>query len=92
MYYCLLKEYGIILDVVLGLSLGEYLVLVVSDVLFFIEVVVLVVKRGVYMMEVVLVGSGKMVVVMNVLIEMIEESCYEVSKYGIVFFVNYNIF
>lgn len=60
---------------VVGLFFGEYFVLVVSGVLDFEDVVVLVVKCGVYMEEAVFVGFGKMVVVFNMLVEVIEEVC-----------------
>lgn len=89
-FFRLLEEHGVTPDAALGLSLGEYSALVASRALAFDEAVELVAKRGAYMTEAAPAGSGKMVAVMNTPIELIEESCQEAGKYGIVSPANYN--
>ncbi len=89
-FYRLLKERGITPQAALGLSLGEYSALVASGALSFSEAVALVAKRGAYMTEAVPLGSGKMVAVMNAPVEVIEESCLEAQRLGIVSPANYN--
>ncbi|WP_342082145.1 ACP S-malonyltransferase [Enterococcus hirae] len=89
-FYRLLKERGITPQVALGLSLGEYSALVASGALSFSEAVALVAKRGAFMTEAAPLGSGKMVAVMNAPVEVIEESCLEAQRLGIVSPANYN--
>lgn len=89
-FYRLLKEKGITPQAALGLSLGEYSALVASGALSFSEAVALVAKRGAYMTEAAPLGSGKMVAVMNAPVEVIEESCLEAQRLGIVSPANYN--
>lgn len=89
-FYRLLKERGITPQAALGLSLGEYSALVASGALSFSEAVALVAKRGAYMTEAAPLGSGKMVAVMNAPVEVIEESCLEAQRLGIVSPANYN--
>lgn len=89
-FYRLLKERGITPQAALGLSLGEYSALVASGALSFSEAVALVAKRGAYMTESAPLGSGKMVAVMNAPVEVIEESCLEAQRLGIVSPANYN--
>ncbi|EMF0067452.1 ACP S-malonyltransferase [Enterococcus hirae] len=89
-FYRLLKERGITPQAALGLSLGEYSALVASGALSFSEGVALVAKRGAFMTEAAPLGSGKMVAVMNAPVEVIEESCLEAQRLGIVSPANYN--
>lgn len=86
----LLSEQGIKLDLVAGLSLGEYSALVASGALDFAEAVALVAKRGQYMTEAAPTGSGKMVAVMNTEAALIEEICEQAAERGIVSPANYN--
>ena len=88
--YRLLKEEGYQPDIVAGLSLGEYSALVASGALDFEDAVALVAKRGAYMEEAAPAGSGKMVAVLNTPVEVIEKSCQEASKLGVVTPANYN--
>ena len=62
-----------------GLSLGEYSALVEAGVLDFKEALNLVAKRGQYMQEAVVEGEGKMVAVLGLEDNVIEDICREVS-------------
>ena len=88
--YRLLKEEGYQPDIVAGLSLGEYSALVASGALDFEDAVALVAKRGAYMEEAAPAGSGKMVAVLNTLVDVIEQACQEASQLGVVTPANYN--
>ena len=85
-----LREKGINSDVNLGLSLGEYSALVASGALDFETAVVLVRKRGKYMQEAVPIGKGKMVAVIGLSLEKIEEAVKKASEKGVVEIANYN--
>ena len=74
-----LKQEGITPDVTAGLSLGEYSALVEAGVLNFKEALNLVAKRGQYMQEAVVEGEGKMVAVLGLEDNVIEDICREVS-------------
>mgnify|MGYP002756002286 FL=1 len=74
-----LKQEGITPDVTAGLSLGEYSALVEAGVLDFKETLNLVAKRGQYMQEAVVEGEGKMVAVLGLEDNVIEDICREVS-------------
>ena len=74
-----LKQEGITPDVTAGLSLGEYSALVEAGVLDFKEALNLVAKRGQYMQEAVVEGEGKMVAVLGLEDNVIEDICREVS-------------
>ena len=85
-----LKEKGIKADAVAGLSLGEYSALVASGALSFYDAVSLVKKRGKFMQEAVPIGIGKMVAVIGLSEEKIEEIVKEANVKGIVEIANYN--
>ncbi|MGX6961793.1 ACP S-malonyltransferase [Vagococcus xieshaowenii] len=88
----LLREEGIIPEMVAGLSLGEYSALVASGALKFDEALRLVQKRGRWMTEAVPSGEGAMAAVMNVDRQIIEQTCEEVSRsHGVVIAANYNM-
>ena len=74
-----LEQEGITPDVTAGLSLGEYSALVEAGVLDFKDVLKLVAKRGQYMQEAVVEGEGKMVAVLGLEDNVIEDICREVS-------------
>ena len=85
-----LKEKNIKADAVAGLSLGEYSALVASGVLEFEDAVSLVKKRGRFMQEAVPVGVGKMVAVIGLPQEKIEEIVKKANEKGVVEIANYN--
>jgi [acyl-carrier-protein] S-malonyltransferase len=85
-----LQDYGIKADITAGLSLGEYSALVYAGALNFRETVQLVRKRGQYMQEAVPVGMGKMLAILGLEDEMVEEVCLKASWKGIVEPANYN--
>lgn len=88
--YRLLAEHGVAVDMVAGLSLGEYAALVAAGALDFEKAVALVAKRGRFMAEAAPAGSGKMVAVLNTDVALIEEACRKASEIGIVTPANYN--
>lgn len=67
------KEFGIILDFIVGYSFGEYLVFVVVGVMIFKDVVYMVRKWGEFMNEVVFVGEGVMVVILGMDVEFLKK-------------------
>lgn len=73
---------GIKIDRVLGHSVGEYAALVAAKALSFEDAVKAVNLRGTYMQEAVPAGKGKMVAVMKIPMEKIEECCKAVSIDG----------
>ncbi|ANZ99717.1 [acyl-carrier-protein] S-malonyltransferase [Carnobacterium divergens] len=87
----LLKEHGVVPEVVAGLSLGEYSALVKAGVLDFTTAVQLVKKRGQFMTEAVPSGDGAMSAVMGLDRKTIEEACIAASDIGVVAPANYNM-
>ncbi|WP_034550344.1 ACP S-malonyltransferase [Carnobacterium funditum] len=87
----LLREKGIVPEVVAGLSLGEYSAFVKAEVLDFQTAVKLVKKRGQYMTEAVPEGLGAMSAVMGLDRASIIEACEEASNLGVVSPANYNM-
>ena len=79
---------GIVPDVTVGLSLGEYNALVASKVMTFEEAVQVVRQRGIFMQNAVPVGVGAMSAVLGAKKELIEEVCEQTE--GIVTIANYN--
>ncbi len=73
---------GIKIDRVLGHSVGEYAALVAAKCLSFEDAVKAVNLRGTYMQEAVPAGKGKMIAVMKVPMEKIQECCKAVSQDG----------
>lgn len=78
----ILLNKGTKIDRVLGHSVGEYAALVAAKAISFEDAVKAVNLRGTYMQEAVPAGKGKMVAVMKVPIEKIEECCKAVSENG----------
>ena len=78
----ILNEKGIKVDRVLGHSVGEYAALVAAKAISFEDAVKAVHLRGKYMQEAVPAGKGKMIAVMKVPVEKIEECCKAVSNPG----------
>ena len=86
----ILKEHGVVPDIVGGHSLGEYSALVAAGVLKFQDAVLLVHKRGAYMQEAVPVGEGGMAAVLGMDRDKIVEICAQVSAESPVQAVNFN--
>ena len=86
----ILKEHGVVPDIVGGHSLGEYSALVAAGVLKFQDAVLLVHKRGAYMQEAVPVGEGVMAAVLGMDRDKIVEICAQVSAESPVQAVNFN--
>lgn len=76
----ILLNKGVKIDRVLGHSVGEYAALCAAKVLNFEDAVKAVNLRGQYMQEAVPAGKGKMVAVMKIPMEKIEECCKAVSE------------
>ena len=75
-----LEQNSIQIDTVLGHSVGEYAALVASKSLDFAEAIKAVHLRGKYMQEAVPPGEGKMVAILKLNIEKINEACHHCSK------------
>ncbi|ADL07818.1 ACP S-malonyltransferase [Thermosediminibacter oceani] len=88
--YFLLKEEGIVPNVVAGLSLGEYSALVAAESIDFEEAVPLVRKRGIYMQEAVPLGRGAMAAVIGLEKQEVLRVCELASEAGIVEAANFN--
>lgn len=88
--YSVLKEEGVIPDVVAGLSLGEYSALVASEALEFRQAVPLVQKRGKYMQEAVPIGKGTMAAIIGLEREQVLDICELASSEGVVEAANFN--
>lgn len=73
-----------------GLSLGEYSALVAAGSIAFEDALPLVQKRGIYMQEAVPFGRGKMVAIMGLSHETVEQICHESLIKGLVAPANYN--
>ena len=84
------KQYGVKPDIAAGFSLGEYSAYTVANVFDVDTVIPLVQKRGRYMQEAVPEGKGKMVAVLGMNAEQIDEVCKAASEFGIVAGANYN--
>ncbi|MFO7951879.1 MAG: ACP S-malonyltransferase [Bacillota bacterium] len=85
-----LENRGLSAAAMAGLSLGEYSALVSAGALSFEEALPLVQKRGIYMQKAVPTGAGKMIAIMGLDHEKVEEICREAEKLGIVAPANYN--
>lgn len=85
-----LKEEGVIPDVVAGLSLGEYSALVASESLEFSQAVPLVKKRGKFMQEAVPIGKGTMAAILGLEREQVIKICELASTEGVVEAANFN--
>jgi [acyl-carrier-protein] S-malonyltransferase len=88
--YKAVSLYGIIPDVMAGLSLGEYSALTAAGVFSIAQVVPLVRKRGIFMQEAVPKGKGKMTAILGLSANMTEEACKEAQGFGVVEPANYN--
>lgn len=89
--YEVLKEKGILPDIVAGHSLGEYSALVAAGALAFTDAVQIVRKRGQYMQEAVPFGEGAMAAIIALAREKVVEICVAVSEEsGPVQAVNFN--
>lgn len=88
--YSVLKEKGIVPDVVAGLSLGEYTALYAAGVFQLEELIPLVNKRGRYMQEAVPAGEGTMAAVLMADRDTVLDACKEASSVGIVEAANFN--
>ncbi|TYP59970.1 ACP S-malonyltransferase [Thermosediminibacter litoriperuensis] len=88
--YFLLKEEGIVPDVVAGLSLGEYSALVAAESIDFEEAVRLVRKRGMYMQEAVPPGQGAMAAIIGLGKQEVLRVCELASETGVVEAANFN--
>ena len=85
-----ISEYGVVPDVVAGLSLGEYSAITASEVFTLSQVVPLVQKRGRFMQEAVPAGVGKMSAILGLAEDKVREACNEAKAYGIVEPANFN--
>ncbi len=88
--YQVVREMGIIPDVVAGLSLGEYSALTAAGAFTLAQVVPLVRKRGRFMQEAVPAGIGKMSAILNLAEDRVREACEEARHIGIVEPANFN--
>jgi len=87
----ILKEKGIIPEIVAGHSLGEYSALVAAGSIDFADAVRLVRKRGEFMQEAVPLGEGSMAAILGLDREKIIQICNEVqASAGVVQAVNFN--
>jgi [acyl-carrier-protein] S-malonyltransferase len=88
--YQALRQYGVVPEVVAGLSLGEYSALTAGGAFTLSQVVPLVRKRGRFMQEAVPAGIGKMCAVLNLSEDKIREACEEAKSFGVVEPANFN--
>ncbi|HHV18320.1 MAG TPA: ACP S-malonyltransferase [Thermoanaerobacterales bacterium] len=88
--YSVLKDEGVIPDMVAGLSLGEYSALVAAEAMEFSQAVPLVRKRGKYMQEAVPIGKGTMAAILGLEREEVLKICEMVSEEGLVEAANFN--
>lgn len=82
--------YGIVPDVVAGLSLGEYSALTAGGVFTLSQAVPLVRRRGRFMQEAVPEGIGKMSAILGLPEDKVREACEEAKSFGIVEPANFN--
>ncbi len=78
----LLKQQGLVPEIVAGHSLGEYSALVAAGAMAFEDAVLLVHKRGTYMQEAVPVGEGAMAAVLGLDRQTVVDICSGVSNDG----------
>lgn len=88
--YSVLKEQGVVPDMVAGLSLGEYSALVAAESMEFCQAVPLVQKRGKYMQEAVPAGKGTMAAILGLEREEVLKICKTASEEGVVEAANFN--
>ncbi len=90
--YAVLKEKGIVPQIVAGHSLGEYSALVAAGVLQFADAVRLVRKRGQFMQEAVPLGQGSMAAILGMDRDKIVSICQQIEAdgHGVVQAVNFN--
>lgn len=89
--YEVLKEHGVMPDIVAGHSLGEYSALVAAGSLAFVDAVRIVRKRGQFMQEAVPLGEGGMAAILGLDRQIIVDICKQVeAEYGSVQAVNFN--
>jgi [acyl-carrier-protein] S-malonyltransferase len=86
-----LKEHGIMPDIVAGHSLGEYSALVAAGSLSFSDAVQLVRKRGLFMQEAVPIGEGSMAAILGSERQVVVDMCQKAqAEFGSVQAVNFN--
>lgn len=88
--YEIVKEKGVIPEVVAGHSLGEYTALVASGAIDFESGLRLVRKRGEFMHQAAIEHPGVMAAIMGLDINQVEEICEKASSAGIVVVANLN--
>lgn len=89
--YEILKQHGIIPEIVAGHSLGEYSALVAAGTLKFEDAVHLVRQRGAFMQEAVPIGQGGMAAILGLERSIIIDVCNKVSaEFELVQAVNFN--
>jgi len=89
--YEILKQHGIIPEIVAGHSLGEYSALVAAGTLNFEDAVHLVRQRGTFMQEAVPIGQGGMAAILGLERTIIIDICNKVSaEFELVQAVNFN--
>ncbi|MBC8016733.1 MAG: ACP S-malonyltransferase [Sporomusaceae bacterium] len=89
--YQVLKEHGIVPNIVAGHSLGEYSALVAAGALSFEDAVQLVRKRGQLMQEAVPLGEGSMAAILGLERQVVTDICQEAqAEFGAVQAVNFN--
>jgi [acyl-carrier-protein] S-malonyltransferase len=86
-----LKEHGIVPNIVAGHSLGEYSALVAAGALSFSDAVQLVRKRGLFMQEAVPLGEGSMAAILGSERQLVIDICQKAqAEFGAVQAVNFN--
>lgn len=89
--YEVLKEHGIVPNIVAGHSLGEYSALVAAGALSFSDAVQLVRKRGQLMQEAVPLGEGSMAAILGLERHIVIDICQKAqAEFGAVQAVNFN--
>lgn len=89
--YEVLKEHGIVPNIVAGHSLGEYSALVAAGALSFEDAVQLVRKRGQFMQEAVPLGEGSMAAILGLERQAVTDICRAAeAEFGAVQAVNFN--
>ncbi len=88
--YKLLKEAGIVPEMVAGHSLGEYAALAAAGALSAEDAIWLVRQRGLYMAAAVPAGAGSMAAVLGASQEQVRELCAYAAQFGLLEIANYN--